>query len=232
LNPSPFAAHYVHLRSLRAAMQRAIERNLGGRSGLSIIDVGCGDRPYEPLLAPYAGRYVGVDYRPGPKVDLVAPAEALPVPSESFDCLISSQVLEHVDDPYAVMREVHRVLKPGGVALVSTHGTVNYHPNPDDYWRWTHAGLAQLFRLTGEWTRVDVHPNGGTGSALAYLVGRQLEALAYKLKARWLTAVPSFALNVAGWNLDRLYRRAYPSRPPDLSSNYLAVGIRGGDASA
>jgi SAM-dependent methyltransferase len=55
--------------------------------------------------------------------------------------VLSTQVLEHVLDPDVYLRECYRVLRPGGRLLLSTHGFMFYHPDPDDYWRWTCAGL-------------------------------------------------------------------------------------------
>ena len=55
----------------------------------------------------------------------------------SFDAVLSTQVLEHVADPGALPAERFRVLRPGGRLLLSTHGIFVYHPDPDDYWRWT-----------------------------------------------------------------------------------------------
>ncbi len=191
-----------------------------------MLDVGCGIRPYEWIFEEQVSEYVGVDSHAGAGVDVIAQAEALPFEDASFDCLLCSQVLEHANDPYAAMREAWRVLRPGGVAFVSTHGVTNYHPNPDDYWRWTHTGLARLFDQTGAWAWIEVVPNGGTASALGYLLGRQAEAVAAKAGVEGALSPGVLLLNVLVWNLDRLYRRAYPDRPPDLSSNYLAIGVR------
>lgn len=193
---------------------------------LEIIDVGCGDRPYEALLKPITARYVGVDWTQRPGVDVVAPAEDLPFEDAKFDLLLSTQVLEHVDDPARVVAEARRVLRPGGVALISTHGVVNYHPNPNDYWRWTHAGLARLLQQDGGFGEVVVHHNGGTASALTYLIFRQLEAMMSATGISGLQRPGTFIANVLAWRTDRLYARMYPGRPPDLCANYLAVAYR------
>jgi SAM-dependent methyltransferase len=70
-----------------------------------------------------AGQYVSADLEPG-RADVAADLTALPFGDESFDLIVCSHVLEHVPDDRAAMRELHRVLRPGGVALVQT--PVNY----------------------------------------------------------------------------------------------------------
>jgi SAM-dependent methyltransferase len=47
------------------------------------------------------------------------------------------------------LAEAYRVLRPGGRMLLSTHGVFVYHPDPDDYWRWTCAGLRRAVEQTG-----------------------------------------------------------------------------------
>jgi SAM-dependent methyltransferase len=73
----------------------------------------------------------------------------VPAPDDAFDAVVSTQVLEHVADPALYLREANRVLKPGGRLLLSTHGTFPYHPDPDDYWRWTGAGLRKAVTDAG-----------------------------------------------------------------------------------
>jgi SAM-dependent methyltransferase len=58
-------------------------------------------------------------------------------------------VLEHVEAPSLYLSECWRVLRPGGRLLLSTHGVFMYHPDPDDYWRWTCAGLQRVVRAAG-----------------------------------------------------------------------------------
>lgn len=63
---------------------------------------------------------------------------------ESFDLVLSTQVLEHIATPQAYLAEAWRLLKPGGTLLLTTHGTFPDHPCPHDYHRWTKEGLERL----------------------------------------------------------------------------------------
>src|SRR5690348_11976181 len=79
-----------------------------------LLDVGCGQKPYEPFFAPYAASYVGVDPVENPRAELRGPVEALPVEDASFDLVLCNQVLEHADDPARAVHELHRAVAPGG----------------------------------------------------------------------------------------------------------------------
>jgi ubiquinone/menaquinone biosynthesis C-methylase UbiE len=92
-----------------------------------IVDVGCGTGATAALLRKY-GTVVGVDIsrlalawsqKRGLKNLLLAAAEQLPVASRSVDVIVATDILEHLDDDVAVLREFHRALKPGGYVVVT-----------------------------------------------------------------------------------------------------------------
>jgi SAM-dependent methyltransferase len=91
----------------------------------SILDVGCGIA----WLADHFENYTGIDSSPemvesavarGRTVLLGNVEKGLPFPDSSFDGVVAKDLLEHVDDPVAVVREVARVLKPGGRVFASS----------------------------------------------------------------------------------------------------------------
>jgi SAM-dependent methyltransferase len=228
--PPVWDAGYVLLRTLANQIRAQAELKFGRREPVDVIDIGCGTRPYEPIFVPYSKSYVGVDAEPGFSVDIVARAESLPFEDNSFDCALCTQVLEHCSDPWAAAAEIFRVLRPGGVGFVSTHGVALYHSMPlspvDDYWRWTHSGLKRMFDTTGNWSHLEVLPNGETASAFAYLIGRELEIVAAKLHVRLAAAPIVLLMNAAASNVDRLSKRLFRSSPPHLAPNYLVVATR------
>lgn len=57
------------------------------------------------------------------------------VKNNTYDFVVADQVLEHVSLPWRAAEEIHRVCKPGGVAVVATPGLYPHHPSPKDYWR-------------------------------------------------------------------------------------------------
>jgi SAM-dependent methyltransferase len=219
LRPYPWQGNYVVLRPLARQLEEEARKRL--RPGSDVIDVGCGLRPYEPIFAPYAKRYVGVDVLQRGKTDVIAPAESLPFDDATFDCLLCTQLLEHSPDPAAVCSEASRVLRPGGVAFISTHGVAQYHAQPIDHWRWTHTGLELQLTRAGSWSEIRVRPNGGTAYAFAYLIGKELEILLGR--GAFPFVLP---LNGAAIVLNSLMRRVRPSVTPKLVANYLVVAVR------
>ena len=88
--------------------------------------------------------YVNVDLFPMPGVDLAADAEQLPFRCCTFQRVECDAVLEHVRDPVRVMREIERVLAPGGYAHLVTPFCHPFHEFPKDYRRFTIDGLKQI----------------------------------------------------------------------------------------
>lgn len=224
--PFPWQADYVQLRAIRVQLERRFGRTWPRRPELELLDVGCDDRPYEELLRPFVARHVGLDVAPGPGVDLVGSAEAIPAADATFDCVLCTQVLQLVPDPDAALQEMHRVLRPGGAIFLSTHGTGFVDRQSVDRWRWTQHGLAELFVRTGPWVEREISAAGGVASAAAYLVGGQIEFGAFHVGAPIVAAPFCLTLNAVAWNADRAVRKAFPGLPPDSAVNYFAAARR------
>lgn len=88
--------------------------------------------------------YVNLDLFAVPGVDVAADAEQLPFPDGIFQRVECDAVLEHVRDPERVVREIERVLAPGGYAHLVTPFCHPFHEYPKDYRRFTLDGLKQI----------------------------------------------------------------------------------------
>jgi SAM-dependent methyltransferase len=188
-----------------------------------VLDVGCGQKPYEPLFAPYALAYVGVDPVENPRAELRGPVEALPVEDGSFDLVLCNQVLEHCDDPAQAVKELRRVTAPGGRVLASTHGVMAYHPSPTDYWRWTHAGLAKLFGENAAWASVRVTPASGTTACLGMIASLYLDLALRRLRLGPLARPLVAAINTVAAAVDARSPLLREPGPGTLHANYHVV---------
>lgn len=88
--------------------------------------------------------FVGCDIQPGPRVDRIEDVHALTFDSDSVGSFLALDTLEHVRDPIRAVQEMHRVLRPGGVLLLSSVMFFPIHAHPWDFWRFTPEGFAQL----------------------------------------------------------------------------------------
>lgn len=124
---------------------KAYSNHLSGR----ILDVGCGRKPYESLFE-NRKEYVGMDIEnPGhdhsnEKIDVYYDGKTFPFDDESFDSILTNQVFEHVFNPEIFMREIHRVLKPGGRLLLTVPFTWDEHEQPNDFARYSSFGLTHI----------------------------------------------------------------------------------------
>ena len=222
-NPSLRSATYAVRAPLADWLRAEASRAAQDFGRFRLLDVGCGAKPYEPLFAPFAGEYVGVDVG-NPGAQLEGAVESLPVEDGSFQVVLCTQVLEHAADPARAVAEMSRATAPGGRVLASTHGVQAYHPNPDDFWRWTHAGLQRLFEQNGEWRSVTVKPGSGTASCVAMVLAVYGDLLLRKrlrlgFASEWLSSL----LNRAGRGLDARSDVLREPGPGTLFANYHVV---------
>jgi len=188
-----------------------------------VLDVGCGVKPYYPFFEPYASEYVGVDVVENPAADLQGAVESLPVEDASFDLVLCIQVLEHAEDPAKGVRELRRVVAPGGSVLASTHGVQVYHPAPVDLWRWTHAGLDRLFRENADWSSLSVRPSSGTTACLGMLVAIYADLLARRVHLAPLGRAVVAGLSRGAAALDRRSTDLSEPRSGSLIANFHVV---------
>ena len=191
-----------------------------------LLDVGCGQKPYAPLFAPYVRSYVGVDPVENPDAELRGAVEDLPVEDAGYDVVLCIQVFEHCDDPAKAVSELARVTAAGGRVLVSTHGVMTYHPSPNDYWRWTHAGLEKLFRENAEWASVRVTPASGTTACLGMIASLYLDLAARRTHVGVLAKPLVAAINTLSAAIDNRSARLREPGPGTLFANFHVIAER------
>ncbi len=105
------------------------------------------DKALVDLRPLFAGKkYVGCDMRPGPGVDEVLNLHEIDLPDETAGTVLVMDTLEHVEFARRAMEEVHRILKPDGIAVISSVMQFAVHDYPNDYWRFTTEGFKSLLR--------------------------------------------------------------------------------------
>lgn len=114
-----------------------------------VLDLGAGMAKYKPILIKNAADYVACDVRKTENIDTVCDVTNLIFALESFDTVISTQVFEHVDNPFSVVREIKKVLKAGGNAIITAPFMVPFHADPKDNFRFSREGLEEIFKSSG-----------------------------------------------------------------------------------
>lgn len=113
------------------------------------LDYGAGTAKYRNIIKPYFSEYIAFDIVGGPNVDVTGDVLLPPFSDGSFDTVICTQVLEHVEKPWVVTSQIKRLLKKGGVVVVSAPFIFPYHADPYDFFRYTRQGLESLFKNDG-----------------------------------------------------------------------------------
>lgn len=143
ISPAYHDPLYLHLADLLDFI-----RLFSGTRYDRMLDLGCGGSPYRTLFA--CNQYLRADYVKSPGLDFVIEDDGrVDLPDGSCDCVLSTQVLEHVREPARYLAEAHRVLRPGGALILTTHGIWEDHGCPYDFWRWTRDGLCVEVERSG-----------------------------------------------------------------------------------
>jgi ubiquinone/menaquinone biosynthesis C-methylase UbiE len=108
-----------------------------------MLDVGCGNSPFEFLVNQNQCEYVGIDIAGADNFDyqnskiVVFDGENIPFENESFENIICTEVIEHIPNPEKIISEMHRVLKPNGLAIITLPWSARVHFAPYDFCRYT-----------------------------------------------------------------------------------------------
>ena len=138
-------------------------------AGSLVLDAGAGDAPYKPLLA--HTRYESADFemvdKPYAKTTYVCDLRDIPVEDARFDYIFFNQTMEHLPQPHLALKELFRVLKPGGKLIYTAPFLYEEHEQPYDFYRYSQFGIRFLFDEAGfEFERLDWLE--GYYSAVAY----------------------------------------------------------------
>ena len=156
LYPSLANPNWLVLRKRRQLFRRWLSALPG--SELKVLDIGGRIQPYRVLLGDRCAKYVAIDLKASPLVDIVGRAEQLPLPNTQFDLIFCTQVLQYIPNPRVVIGEIYRVLRPGGFLLLSVP-FVFPRDSELEYWRFL-PGAIRL--LLSAFSSIEVAPEGNT----------------------------------------------------------------------
>jgi SAM-dependent methyltransferase len=166
-----------------------------------LLDLGAGNQPFRPWYDPKAAHVFAVDVVPALGLSAVSFAVAIPFRDGSFDTVLCTSVLEHVEDVESAMAEIVRVMRPGGRILVSVPFLYPTHEAPYDFWRTTHHGLKSLLERHGLIVEEVCAQGGPLLIAAHYLVQtvvQGLRLLSARLgKVAWIVDNPAIAAAIA-----------------------------------
>jgi SAM-dependent methyltransferase len=149
------------------------------------------------------------------------------VADESFDAILCSGLLEHMADPQRLLKECHRVLRPGGKLVMSISAVFSFHRGPDNYFHFTPYGIRSLMQ---EWSNVDVKGSSQPFETLGILVERVLLQCEIMPLARPAIALLARTIRVYDVFLVRQYdgRQFKEDRQIDsmMPSNLQVVAIK------
>lgn len=217
-------------RAIDGFVRDAIAGHMG--AGDLLLDLGCGAQPFRAAVQRHGGRYVGIDRTApfGPSGTVTADAARLPVVDAGADVVLCTELLEHVADINLVFGEIGRVLRPGGILVLTTPFMYGLHEEPWDFRRLTPHGLAALAADHG------LHP------LKVRALGTEFDVMSVAWEAYWNRRIPGrgrlakaalLTLRTAG-NLPGLLRRT-ESRDGTMPAAFLGTGatfLRGSSVSA
>jgi len=134
-----------------------------------LLDIGCGDMPYKDLIQSKVDEYDTFDTEKRAEgVTFIGDVQNMDMITDaSYDSAICLEVLEHVKYPHKALSEICRILKPGGVLILSAPHLSRLHEQPNDFFRYTKYGLSSLLEEVN-FDVVEITPRGGIFSFLGH----------------------------------------------------------------
>lgn len=182
-----------------------------------ILDIGCGTKPYKKF---FKCEYIGTDPIASLNPEIVGQAWSIAAPNHSFDGIILNQSLEHIQKTTETIQEIKRLLKPGGLCLITVPQAMKNHGLPlviekssqagkypealvpywqEDYYRFTKYGLLALF---SDFHLETIKETSGYVGTIAQLINYFFASFG---KWKWLF-IPIFLINnVIGSISDTLF---------------------------
>lgn len=167
LASTPFSSSFWNRLRIKKALELAAPKSHG-----ILLDVGCGEKPYESLFKKFVERHIGIEYSlesvyRGCRADFFGDAIQIPLPNGSVDTILCTEVLEHLPSPEKAIAEFARLLRPKGIVITTAPFFYPIH-DARDFYRYTPDGIANLMERHGLKVEL-VRPLSGTGVTMALM---------------------------------------------------------------
>ena len=190
----------VDHRSILRSLRPLIARHARG----VVLDAGAGALAWRSELSPHAERYVATDFSPThPDLAFCADLRRLPLEPGSIDTIFCCSVLEHVEEPWLVLPEFRRVLKPNGRIILSVPFLYHLHDPPRDYFRFSTHGIAALAEAAGLEV-LEREEAGGLAHTICNSLSIAIVAMVWTKRAPFLATTPAALLHGLARAIDSL----------------------------
>lgn len=186
----------------------------GRRPRILVIGGGVVGAGLDDLYADPAVDLICFDIYASPTVQFIADGHAIPLVAGSVDGVVVQAVLEHVLEPAVVAKEIHRVLRSGGIVYADTPFLQQVHEGPYDFTRFSDSGHRYLFR---DFERIDSGSVAGAGTALWWSIDYFVRALTRSSKLGHIVRLCFFWLRFTDHILD-------PKLSLDAASSVFFLG--------
>lgn len=166
----------MDLYIVRTSIKKVIDNSLNLLEG-TLLDLGCGEMPYKHYILSNSKveKYIGLDienptYQKNTKPDLFWDGNKIPLENDSVDCVLATEFFEHVPYPEKILAEVKRVLKPGGLLLLTVPFIWPLHTMPYDEYRYTPFSLERILKNSG-FDDINIKALGGWNASFAQVMG-------------------------------------------------------------
>jgi SAM-dependent methyltransferase len=172
----PLTAGSMPFYTARTSILKSVTAASASFSG-TVLDVGCGVMPYRKLIEsnPKVSKYIGMDLADSSLYAQVEPdlkwnGSEIPLGEESVDCVVATEFLEHYAEPEKALREILRVMRPGGLFFGTVPFIWNLHEIPHDEYRYTPYSLERHLANAG-FRDISITALGGWNLSLAQMLG-------------------------------------------------------------
>lgn len=168
---STWLVHYLTLQQLYRIFKNYV------RKGGITFDIGCSRKPYSALILQFSSKYFGLEHKytihQDNKADLIGTAYNTGVKDRSVDTVFTAAVLEHLEEPSRALNEMYRILKPGGLVVLSAPLFWHIHEAPRDFYRYTRYGFQYLLNANG-FEIIEIKPLSGFWVTFLIMLSNQL----------------------------------------------------------